>query len=119
VRELVHELLVREGYTVLQAAHGEQALAVAMTHTGTIDLLITDVVMPGMSGGELATRFLRLKPGVRVLYISGYSDDEIVRAGVTQADVAFLQKPFSYQTFIGKVREVLDRPLPSRETEAA
>jgi len=119
VRELVHELLVREGYTVLQAANGEQALAVAIEHPGLIDLLVTDVVMPGISGGELATRVLRMRPGVRVLYISGYSDDEIVRAGVSRSDVAFLQKPFSYQVFVAKVREVLDRPLPSRDSEAA
>ena len=112
VRELVHELLVRQGYTVLVAGHGEEALAVAARHTGTIDLLITDVVMPGMSGGELANRFLRERPGVRVLYISGYSDDAIVRYGVSQADSAFLQKPFSYESFVAKVREVLDRPAP-------
>ena len=73
--------------------------------------------MPGMSGGELASRFIGLRPGVRVLYISGYSDDAIVRCGVSQADTAFLQKPFSYEAFIAKVREVLDRPAPARTAE--
>jgi PAS domain S-box-containing protein len=117
VRALVLELLASQGYTVLEAAHGEQALAVASRHAGPIHLLVTDVVMPGMSGGELASRFVRLRPGVRVLYISGYSDDAIVRCGVSQADTAFLQKPFSYESFIAKVREVLDRPAPARPEE--
>ena len=118
VRELVHELLVREGYTVLEAADGVAALAVAARHPGPIHMLVTDVVMPGMSGGELASRFLRERPGVRVLYISGYSDDAIVRAGISQADSAFLQKPFSYESFVAKVREVLDRPLPPHAADA-
>jgi CheY-like chemotaxis protein len=118
VRELVLELLQREGYTVLVAGHGEEALAVAARHTGPIHLLVTDVVMPGMSGGALASRFLSERPGVRVLYISGYSDDAIVRAGVSHADSAFLQKPFSYDAFAAKVRELLDRPAPPRADDA-
>jgi PAS domain S-box-containing protein len=118
VRELVLELLQREGYTVLVAGHGEEALAVAARHAGPIHLLVTDVVMPGMSGGELASRFLAARPGMRVLYISGYSDDAIVRAGVSHADSAFLQKPFSYEAFAGKVRELLDRPAPPRSADS-
>jgi CheY-like chemotaxis protein len=114
VRELVLELLQREGYTVLVAAHGEEALAVAARHAGVIHMLVTDVVMPGMSGGELASRFQAERPDARVLYISGYSDDAIVRAGVSRADSAFLQKPFSYEAFAAKVREVLDRPTTPR-----
>jgi two-component system cell cycle sensor histidine kinase/response regulator CckA len=111
--------LQREGYTVLVAAHGDAALTVAASHVGPIHMLVTDVVMPGMSGGELANRFLRERPGVRVLYISGYSDDAIVRAGVSHADSAFLQKPFSYEAFAAKVRELLDRPAPPRAADAS
>ena len=110
VRSLAHEMLVREGYTVLQAASGPEALAVAGRKAAPIDLVITDVVMPGMSGGELVAHLREGRPRLRVLYISGYSDDAIVRHGVTSADSAFLQKPFSYESFVAKVREVLDRP---------
>ena len=117
VRALIIELLANEGYTVLEAAGGEEALAIATRHPGTIDLLVTDVVMPGMSGGELASRIVRMLPGVRVLYISGYSDDAIVRCGVSQADSAFLEKPFTYERFVAKVREVLERPGPARAAD--
>ena len=119
VRVLAHEMLVQQGYTVLQASNGPEALAVAGRDHVPIDLLITDVVMPGMSGGELVERLLETNPKLRVLYISGYSDDAIVRHGVKHADSAFLQKPFTYEAFVAKVREVLDRGPGTAERNAA
>ena len=115
VRRLAREMLAREGYTVFEAANGAEALTVFEGHRGGIDLVITDVVMPGMSGGELVEHLLRKCPTLRVLYISGYTDDAIVRNGVSHSDSAFLQKPFSYETFVSKVREVLDRPPARRD----
>jgi len=98
---------------VLDARHGIHALEVATEHPGPIHLLITDVVMPQMGGGELAQRLSALRPSVRVLFISGYTDDAIVRHGVLESGTAFLQKPFSVQVFTRRVREVLDAPDPN------
>ena len=117
VRKLASEMLTRHGYTVIEAASGPEALALAECHAATIDLLVTDVVMPKMSGGELVERLLPAHPKLRVLYISGYNDDAIVRHGVSHSDSAFLQKPFSYEAFVAKVRDVLDRGATPRAGE--
>jgi PAS domain S-box-containing protein len=110
VRDLVRDMLEMSGYRVLLGASGAEALAVADAHGGSIDLLVTDVVMPRMSGGELAGRLQSQRPEVRVLFMSGYPDDAVVRHGVLDAGAAFLPKPFSFDDLTRKVREVLDAP---------
>jgi PAS domain S-box-containing protein len=110
VRSVVEAILKRHRYTVLSAGSGEEALRLA-ADTAHIDLLLTDVVMPAMSGRELSSRLLLERPGLRVLFASGYTDDAIVRHGVFEADVAFIQKPFSPAALLAKVREVLDQPV--------
>ena len=112
VRDLLRGLLERHGYRVLIARSGEEALEVAAAHPGALDLLVTDVVMPGIGGPELATRLAPLHPRLRVLYVSGYADDDVLRHGVREGLTAFLQKPFSMEALVVKVREVLD----SRQT---
>jgi two-component system cell cycle sensor histidine kinase/response regulator CckA len=107
VRQLVRETLQAGGYKVLEAEDGEVALKVASGHDGPIDILITDVVMPGMSGQELSRRLCISDPELKVLYLSGYTEDSIIREGALEAGTAFLQKPFTLQTLSRKVREVL------------
>jgi PAS domain S-box-containing protein len=109
VRDLVRNFLRDNGYTVLEAADGEQAVEVARRHRGALHLLVTDVVMPKLSGRELATRLLPNHPEMKVLYISGYTNDAVVRHGVLEGDMAFLQKPFTLKDLARKLREVLDR----------
>lgn len=108
VRMLARRSLEARGYRVLDAADGPSALRTASTHAGGIDLLVTDVVMPGMSGRELAERLAPARPMMKVLYTSGYTDDAMVLQGVLTAGVAFLQKPFVPDALARKVREVLD-----------
>jgi PAS domain S-box-containing protein len=109
VRELVTEYLTARGYQVLEASDGMQALEMASAHGGKIQLLITDVVMPKLSGRELAARLATTRPDLKVLYISGYTDDSIFRHGVLQGGMAFLQKPFNLKALATKIREVLER----------
>jgi PAS domain S-box-containing protein len=108
VRELVRDYLGRSGYRVLHAADGIQALETAGAHKGPIHILVTDVVMPRLSGRELVTRLSAARPDLKVLYISGYTDDSIFRHGVLEGGVAFLQKPFNLKDLAQKIREVLD-----------
>jgi len=110
VRNLTCELLRSTGYAVLEASDGVEALRLAGALESEIHLLVTDVVMPQMGGGELAQRLTEGRPGVKVLYVSGYSDDAVVRHGVREKGRGFLQKPFSLEVFARKVREVLDAP---------
>ena len=108
LRELAREYLESNGYRVLEAATGGDALRVAGEHAGPIHLLLTDVVMPGMGGRELAQQLVQQRPETRVLYMSGYTDDAIVHHGVLDPGVVFLPKPFTLETLARKLREVLD-----------
>jgi PAS domain S-box-containing protein len=108
VRQLVAEILESSGYTVLQAGDGPSALELARRHTGDISLLVTDVVMPGMSGPEVAQSVTSMRPGTLVLYMSGYTDSAIGHHGVLEPGIAFLQKPFSTDDLTRKVRTLLD-----------
>ncbi len=107
VRLIVRETLVRSGYHVLVAEDGMQALAVARAHRGPIDLLLTDVVMPGMSGRELAEALAQERPDTRVLFTSGYTEDEVLHRGVSADTVAFLAKPFTPESLVARVTTVL------------
>ncbi len=110
VRRLAREALEGAGYLVLEARHGAEALAVSDRHPGPIHLLVTDVVMPRMSGRVLAGQLRLRRPETKVLYMSGYTDNAIVHQGVLDEGTAFLPKPFSPDGLLRKVREVLDRP---------
>ncbi|MBF8257736.1 MAG: PAS/PAC sensor hybrid histidine kinase, partial [Actinobacteria bacterium] len=109
VRELCVKLLERLGYTVLQASGGDEAIVIAKGHLERIDLLMTDVVMPGMNGRELADSLVVLHPETKVLFTSGYTDDAIVHHGVLNDGVAFIGKPYSLSVLAKKVRDVLDK----------
>lgn len=110
IRNLVQKVLKTNGYTVLVAGDGSEAERVARAHVGTIDLLMTDVVLPGLNGREVARRLVAQRPGTKVLFLSGYTDDAIVHHGMLEPGVAFLQKPFPPAVLGRKVREVLDSP---------
>jgi CheY-like chemotaxis protein len=107
VRALAKSILARYGYRVLEAQSAGDALLVAEQHGEEIDLLLTDVVMPRMSGRELTERIAPIRPGLRTVYMSGYTDDAVIRHGVLEANVAFLQKPFTAQSLVRKIRETL------------
>jgi PAS domain S-box-containing protein len=111
VRSIGSAVLRRYGYEVLEAANGEEALAIIRSYQGPIHLLMSDVVMPSMNGPELARRVQAEHPGMRVLFASGYTDDAIVRHGVLDPGVAFLQKPFTPTALLKKIRELLDTPV--------
>ena len=108
VRTLVCSLLRRAGYTVLAAQDGFEALELSQDYPRSVQLLLTDVVMPRMNGRELAERLVRARPGVKVLYVSGYGESIIVQNGVVDSAIALLQKPITPQVLLRKVREVLD-----------
>jgi CheY-like chemotaxis protein len=108
IRNLAQQILADRGYRVLPAANASEALELSGRHADRIDLLLTDIVMPGTSGSDLAQRLLRDFPKLPVLYMSGYSDSLIFRAGVLQERAAFLQKPFSADVLERKIRELLD-----------
>jgi two-component system cell cycle sensor histidine kinase/response regulator CckA len=109
VRTLVVKILRKQGYTVIEASHGEEAMRLAEEHRGNgIHLLLTDVVMPGMSGRELAEMLKLRYPEIKVLYMSGYTDDAIVYHGVVEEGINYIQKPFTLDSLARKLREVLD-----------
>ena len=108
VRSVMRQVLERYGYAVLEAPDGATALQLAAKHHGPIHLVLTDVVMPGVSGRQLADRLVRLRPGIKVLYASGYTDDAIIHHGLLEPGIAYLQKPFTRDALALKVRAVLD-----------
>jgi PAS domain S-box-containing protein len=116
LRYLARQFLEKQGYRVIEAADGAVALQIAVAHEAVIHLLLTDVIMPGMNGRELAQRILEIRPNVKVLYMSGYTENVIGRNGTLDAGVRLLQKPFTLRDLKSKVREVLDStPLPRED----
>ena len=109
VRELTRSVLTQGGYSVLVAANGPEVANLCATYTDPVHLLLTDVVMPGISGREVATQVSARWPNVKVLFMSGYTENSIVHHGVLDTDTSFLPKPFTPAALTHKVRDVLDR----------
>jgi PAS domain S-box-containing protein len=116
LRYLARQFLEKQGYRVIEAADGAIAMQIAVAHEGVIHLLLTDVIMPGMNGRELAQRISEIRPNTKVLYMSGYTENVIGHNGTLDADVRLLQKPFTLRDLKSKVREVLDSTLFPQET---
>jgi PAS domain S-box-containing protein len=110
VRNLAVNILQERGYRVLAALNGEEAIEFAESHAGAIDMMITDVVMPRMNGKQIAERVSNFRPGIPVLYMSGYTDEAIVHHGVIEAGTNFIEKPFTSGGLASKIREILDKP---------
>ena len=109
VRELLRKVLMEHGHTVLEARHGKDALLLAERYERPIELLVTDVVMPEMGGAELARRMAERRPETKVLYVSGYTNDEVLRRGITSLGPTFVQKPFSPEDLRARVQTILGR----------
>jgi CheY-like chemotaxis protein len=108
LRKLARQTLKGHGYEIVEASNGGEAIALSAQHEGAIHLLLTDVIMPGMNGRELAMRLDETRPSLRVLFMSGYTDDAIVHRGVLDESANFIQKPFMPDGLARRVREVLD-----------
>ncbi|WP_447977637.1 response regulator [Candidatus Nitrospira bockiana] len=108
VRKLIASVLGGRGYRVLDATDGEQAIRLESQHPGPIDLLLTDVLMPRMNGPDLADRFVRLRPGIRILYMSGFMEEALLRRLELHQWSGFLRKPFQLEELLLKVREAID-----------
>jgi two-component system cell cycle sensor histidine kinase/response regulator CckA len=108
VRDLVGQVLQTTGYAVLEATSGEQALQMSSAHQGPIHLLLADVVLPGLSGPEVAAQLVSTRPEMQVIYMSGYAPEIIIRYGISEKHRLFLQKPFTPATLLAHVREALD-----------
>jgi signal transduction histidine kinase/ActR/RegA family two-component response regulator len=115
VRSLARDVLQGQGYTVMEARDGRHALEICELRFGAIDLLLTDVVMPGIGGRELAARLAELRPAMPVIYMSGYTDTAVVQHGVLDPGTTFLQKPFTPDALARKIRQVLDAVLTAKE----
>lgn len=118
IRALVRKILRRENYNVLEAGSAEEAMAMAATVPGEIDLLVTDVMLPNLSGRDLAEHLRGARPDLKVLYVSGYTDDDAVRTGVIPPGSKFLQKPFTLGALVGKVKESLEGSLTGSEVRS-
>jgi two-component system, cell cycle sensor histidine kinase and response regulator CckA len=112
LRTVVVDLLSQLGYQMLSAASGEQALRVADEYAGKIDLLLTDVAMDGLPGPELAETLLKTRPGMKVIFISGFADGSFAWEGILRLGMVLMQKPFSIKVLSAKLREVLQAPEP-------
>jgi two-component system, cell cycle sensor histidine kinase and response regulator CckA len=104
VRSIAVDILEHLGYLVLQAGNGSEAIQVVTSHPGKIDILLTDLIMPGMGGRELSEKIHELRPQVRILFMSGYSEDEELQRQVREDGVAFIQKPFTHTELREKIR---------------
>ena len=113
IRKFAKRCLDGAGYRVVTAGDGEEALEVLTEHVGNVDLVVTDVVMPRMSGGVLAQKLSETRPALKILFVSGYTDAAILQHGVQHAGSRFLSKPFSPAGLLRKVREVLDDAAPN------
>jgi CheY-like chemotaxis protein len=113
MREVTRRILTGKGHEVLVASSGPNALEIAANYEGTIDLLLTDLVMPQMLGKEVAERVVALRPGIRVLYMSGYAQPIVASQGTLDEGVELLKKPFTRAALMTKVRDVLDTPSPT------
>jgi CheY-like chemotaxis protein len=107
VRSLVREILTGNGYKVLEAASGKEALEICAVYTDTIHLLLTDVIMPKMGGSELRDHVVSIFPDIKVLFMSGYTDDSVALQGILESDVEYIEKPFTPDNLSKKVREAL------------
>ena len=112
LREMIRDTLADAGYTMIEGARPETALEVGQSYKGPIHLMLTDVIMPGMSGHELAARLKSVRPETKVLYMSGYTGDAIVHQGVLDSGTLFIGKPFTAEALLRRVREVLEGPSP-------
>jgi CheY-like chemotaxis protein len=108
LRNLARLVLAKQGYTVLEATNGRHGLQIGKQHAGTVHLLITDVIMPLMGGPELVEKLAPLRPDMKVLFMTGYTDSTVVRSGVSTGTMVVIQKPFTPDQLTAKVREVLD-----------
>jgi DNA-binding response OmpR family regulator len=117
LRYLARQYLEKQGYKVIEAADGAVAMQIAVAHESVIHLLLTDVIMPGMNGRELAQRIAEIRPNVKVLYMSGYTENVIGQNGTLDAGIKLLQKPFNLRDLKSKVREVLDATPTPPEVE--
>jgi two-component system cell cycle sensor histidine kinase/response regulator CckA len=113
--EVTHRSLEAAGYAIISARNPEEAIRMAERHPGPIHLMVTDVILPGINGAQLASQLSRLRPEMKVLFVSGYTDETIVRHGVLEPGLAFLQKPFSPKALNRKVGEMLAATLPFAE----
>ena len=118
VRQLVRDTLASRGYKIIEAENGESGIVAAAQHKGTIDLVITDVVMPGIGGPELVRHLARTRPTTRVLYLSGYTEDSVASDGSIVTGAGFLQKPFTLENLSRKVREILTTPEKAKGASA-
>jgi PAS domain S-box-containing protein len=117
LRYLARQFLEKQGYRVIEAADGIVAVQIAVAHSGVIHLLLTDVIMPGMNGRELAQRMAEIRPNTKVLYMSGYTENVIGHNGTLDAGIRLLQKPFTLRDLKSRVREVLDsNPIPREDS---
>jgi len=119
LRRLTRQYLENQGYTVLEAADGDAAIEVSNAHPGPIHLLLTDVIMPGMNGRELAYRISSLRPETKVLYMSGYTEKAVGHNAMLDAGITLLQKPFTLPALKTKVRELLDTAFPQEVSMSA
>lgn len=108
IRELVREVLTNAGFQVLTAANGEEALRTVEAHGGPVELVLTDLIMPGVDGLQLARRLRTLQPGLKVVLMSGYGEDRIDEAGGLEGEASVLEKPFTGPKLLAKIRELLD-----------
>lgn len=118
LRGLMRRILERSGYKVLEAEHGAQALERCETHQGAIDLVVSDIVMPTMGGREMAERLRVIRPNSALLFVSGFTDDEVLRQGIVITGSAYLQKPFSPTSLVAKIGEMLQGPATEPELPA-